>query len=80
VVTNLPKDGWGDPVQAARFEAGILYEKFYCAENRIKEQQLDLFAERTSTVDGFHQIHNGLLIKAPGEISAGCRIRNALRA
>jgi len=33
-----------------------------------------------SAVDGFHQIHNGLLIKAPGEISTGCRIRNALRA
>ena len=30
-----------------------LYEKLYCArgdmENRIKEQQLDLFADRTST-------------------------------
>jgi hypothetical protein len=30
-----------------------LYEKFYCArgdmENRIKEQQMDLFADRTST-------------------------------
>jgi hypothetical protein len=40
VVTNLPGDGpW-------------LYEKFYCkrgdAENRIKEQQLGLFADRTS--------------------------------
>jgi hypothetical protein len=40
VVTNLPDDGpW-------------LYEKFYCkrgdAENRIKEQQLGLFADRTS--------------------------------
>jgi hypothetical protein len=33
-----------------------------------------------SAVDGFHQIHNGLLVKAPGEISAGCRIRNALGA
>jgi Transposase DDE domain group 1 len=37
----------------ARFEAGALYEKFYCArgdmENRIKEQQMDLFADRTST-------------------------------
>ncbi len=36
-----------------RFEPAALYEKFYCArgdmENRIKEQQLDLFAERTST-------------------------------
>ncbi len=53
IVTNLPKDGWGDATQAARFEAGALYEKFYCArgdmENRIKEQQLDLFADRTST-------------------------------
>lgn len=40
VVTNLP----GDPQH--------LYEKNYCArgemENRIKEQQLDLFADRTS--------------------------------
>ncbi len=35
------------------FEAQSLYEDFYCArgdmENRIKEQQLDLFADRTST-------------------------------
>lgn len=53
VVTNLPKDGWGDRLQSARFQAAALYEKFYCArgdmENRIKEQQLDLFADRTST-------------------------------
>jgi hypothetical protein len=53
IVTNLPKDGWDDPVQAARFAPAALYEKFYCArgdmENRIKEQQLDLFADRTST-------------------------------
>jgi len=53
VVTNLPKDGWADPAQAARFEAAALYEKFYCErgdmENRIKEQQMDLFADRTST-------------------------------
>ena len=44
VVTNLP------PRKAA---AKRLYEKLYCArgdmENRIKEQQLDLFADRTST-------------------------------
>lgn len=38
----------------SRFEsATALYENFYCArgdmENRIKEQQLDLFADRTST-------------------------------
>ena len=53
IVTNLPKDGWGDPTQIARFEPAALYEKFYCArgdmENRIKEQQMDLFADRTST-------------------------------
>ena len=40
VVTNLASDG------------KALYEKLYCArgemENRIKEQQLDLFADRTS--------------------------------
>jgi hypothetical protein len=43
VVTSLPPE---------RFEARALYEDFYCArgdmENRIKEQQLDLFADRTS--------------------------------
>jgi Transposase DDE domain group 1 len=37
----------------AQWEARALYEEFYCArgemENRIKEQQLDLFADRTST-------------------------------
>lgn len=43
VVTSLPADRW-----AAR----ALYEELYCArgemENRIKEQQLGLFADRTS--------------------------------
>jgi hypothetical protein len=37
---------------AERYEASHLYEAVYCArgdmENRIKEQQLDLFADRTS--------------------------------
>ena len=52
VVTNLPAEGFdGDAL--GRFAAKRLYEKFYCArgdmENRIKEQQLDLFADRTST-------------------------------
>ena len=50
IVTDLPKDGWGDPVQAVRLEPAALYEKFYCVrgdmENRIKEQQLNLFARR----------------------------------
>ena len=44
VVTNLDKQTAG---------ARVLYEDLYCArgemENRIKEQQLDLFADRTST-------------------------------
>lgn len=44
VVTSLPAD---------RREARALYEDLYCArgdmENRIKEQQLALFADRTST-------------------------------
>ena len=43
VVTSLPAEG---------FEAQALYEQEYCArgdmENRIKEQQLMLFADRTS--------------------------------
>jgi len=43
VVTSLP---------AAAIDARTLYEDVYCArgevENRIKEQQLDLFADRTS--------------------------------
>ena len=44
VVTSLPARSWPAPQ---------LYEQLYCArgemENRIKEQQLDLFADRTST-------------------------------
>ena len=44
IVTNLPRD-YATPQS--------LYEEVYCArsdmENRIKEQQLDLFADRTST-------------------------------
>jgi hypothetical protein len=44
VVTSLP---------AEHTAAAPLYERLYCArgdmENRIKEQQLDLFADRTST-------------------------------
>jgi len=44
IVSNLPVD---------EFEPPYLYEKMYCArgdmENRIKEQQLYLFADRTSS-------------------------------
>ena len=43
VVTDIP---------AEELDARVLYEELYCArgdmENRIKEQQLDLFADRTS--------------------------------
>jgi hypothetical protein len=39
-------------LSAERIDARTLYEDFYCArgdmENRIKEQQLDMFADRTS--------------------------------
>jgi hypothetical protein len=52
VVTNIPVEGFASD-RSGRFEAAALYEKFYCArgdmENRIKEQQQDLFADRTST-------------------------------
>jgi hypothetical protein len=52
VVTSLGSDEW---------EAKPLYEDLYCArgdmENRIKEQQLDLFADRTST----HWLHSNQL-------------------
>lgn len=53
IVTDLTgKEDWS--VGLEEFKDGQhLYEKFYCArgnmENRIKEQQLDLFADRTST-------------------------------
>ena len=44
IVTNFDSEAFG---------ARALYEDFYCArgdmENRIKEQQQDLFADRTST-------------------------------
>jgi hypothetical protein len=52
IVTNLPAEGFAGDI-AGRFEAAALYERFYCArgemENRIKEAQQDLFADRTST-------------------------------
>lgn len=53
IVTDISgAEGWAKA--RAEFQDGRgLYERFYCArgdmENRIKEQQLDMFAERTST-------------------------------
>lgn len=53
IVTNLPGEGFADDDDRTRFRSRELYEGFYCArgdmENRIKEQQMDLFADRTST-------------------------------
>lgn len=54
VVTNIPGHGFGsDSEDPTRYQSQRLYEELYCArgemENRIKEQQLDLFADRTST-------------------------------
>jgi hypothetical protein len=50
VVTNLPVDGWNQP---GRFEPQQCYEDFYCqrgeAENHVKQQQLDLYATRSSS-------------------------------
>ncbi len=52
IVTSLPPEA---------LDARTLYEHEYCArgdmENRIKEQQLDLFADRTST----HGLHSNQL-------------------
>ena len=53
VVTNLPREGWAGEAPTDRFAPQPCYEQLYCArgemENRIKEQQLDLFGARTST-------------------------------
>jgi Transposase DDE domain group 1 len=53
IVTDLTgEEDWAEDLPEFK-NAAALYEKFYCArgdmENRIKEQQLDLFADRTST-------------------------------
>jgi hypothetical protein len=53
IVTNLPAAGFAGAGPSDRFAPGPCYERLYCArgdmENRIKEQQLDMFADRTST-------------------------------
>ena len=53
VVTNLPAAGFPPDPQPQRFAAQPLYEDFYCArgqcENVLKQQLLDLKADRTST-------------------------------
>ena len=62
VVTNLPVEGLpGEPEE--RFAAPALYEKLYCArgemENRIKEAQQDLFADRTKPEAGWPPTNSG---------------------
>lgn len=54
VVTNLPAKGFqGDKARRTRFLPQGLYEELYCArgemENRLKQQVLDLRADRMST-------------------------------
>jgi len=53
VVTNLPADGFQDQPDGSRFCPARLYEELYCArgdmENKLKQQVLDLQADRMST-------------------------------
>lgn len=53
IVTNLPREGFEGDKDLTRFWPRECYEQLYCGrgdmENRIKEQQLDLFGTRTST-------------------------------
>lgn len=53
VVTNLPLKGFEDEREPGRFEPRALYESLYCGrgemENMVKQMQLDLLADRTST-------------------------------
>jgi hypothetical protein len=53
IVTNLPAKGFKKDPEKTRFGAARLYEEFYCArgdmENVLKQQVLDLEADRMST-------------------------------
>jgi len=53
LVTNLPASGFPDDADKTRFTAAPLYEQLYCArgemENVLKQQVLDLEADRMST-------------------------------
>lgn len=53
VVTNLPAQGFKDDQDKTRFRAQRLYEELYCQrgemENVLKQQTLDLAADRMST-------------------------------
>ncbi len=53
IVTNLPASGFADEPDQSRFTPGPLYEQLYCArgnmENMLKQQVLDLEADRLSS-------------------------------
>jgi hypothetical protein len=53
VVTNLPTEGFAEQEDKTRFTSARLYEELYCArgemENVLKQQTLDLAADRMST-------------------------------
>jgi hypothetical protein len=53
VVTNLPAKGFKKDKDKTRFSPARLYEELYCArgdmENKLKQQVLDLHADRMST-------------------------------
>ena len=53
IVTNLPADGFVDEEDRTRFTPRRLYEELYCArgnmENMLKQQVLDLEADRLSS-------------------------------
>ena len=53
VVTNLPAKGFKNDQDGSRFSPARLYEELYCArgdmENKLKQQVLDLHADRMST-------------------------------
>ena len=53
IVTNLPAGGFAGEPDRARFTPGRLYEELYCArgnmENMLKQQVLDLEADRLSS-------------------------------
>lgn len=53
IVTNLPKDGFKADADRTRFTPARLYEELYCArgemENVLKQQVLDMQADRMST-------------------------------
>jgi len=53
VATNLPASGFNDQKDQSRFSPARLYEELYCArgdmENKLKQQVLDLRADRMST-------------------------------